>query len=256
MGENLVIQGNHLIIKFVITAIVVTFATLFFLRNIMFKTTDGVIQRLERDAEAARAREAELNKKIKEADEELKKRRGELDVLEKKMKTELEESATKQKEELLTKARQEAEEIITKAQNARDNIRKEIEKSMELKIIDYAAKIFNDILSEKSRAAFDLELLGDFTEKLKVVDMSRIGPEVHSAELITARGVEVQVQEQIGQVVAEKLKRRIQLNPRTDPKLIGGGALQFGGMLLDGSLQNFIRESATALKQDVDKKIG
>ena len=55
---------------------------------------------------------------------------------------------------MITKARTEAEEIITKAQNAREQIRREVEKTMEIKIIDYAEGIANEILSAKRQGSF------------------------------------------------------------------------------------------------------
>ena len=247
-------MGWDLIIKFVILTFIVSGGIIFVLYRVFVTTVDGAKQRLEREADAARAREAELNKKIKEADEELQKRKQELDVLEKKMRIELEEAANKQKEELIQKARKEAEEIISKAQNARDSIRKEIEKTMEFKIIDYSARVLNDVLTDKAKSTFDQQLVVEFIEKLKSVDMCRIATDIPSADMTTARAVDPQVQTQLGQVVSEKLNRKVQINSMVDPKLIGGVALQFGSLLLDGSLQNFIREAAVVCKQEIDKK--
>ena len=67
-------MGWNLIIQFLILMIVVSGGVIFALYLVLFKTVDGAKQRLDRDAEAARQREGELNQKIKEADAELQRR--------------------------------------------------------------------------------------------------------------------------------------------------------------------------------------
>src|ERR1035437_1067447 len=106
--------------------------------------------------------------------------------MEKKKRQELEEQTIKQKDEMISKARTEAEEIITKAQNAREQIRREVEKSMEIRIIDYAAGITTEILSDKVKDVLDKYLIAEFIEKLNKVDMSRISVDIKVADVISA----------------------------------------------------------------------
>ena len=243
-----------LLIQFLVLTAIVSGGIIFALYKIFISSVDGAKQRLEREADAARAKSAELNRKISEIDQELKKRRAELDSVEKKIRGDLEAQLNKEKEEMVLKARTEAEEIISKAQNARENIRKEIEKTMELKIIDYSHKVLNDVLTSRVKDALDKQLVFEFIDKLKQVDMSKIGSDVQSAELISVRGLDSQMQTDLGQVLQSKLNRTIKLNPKNDPKIIGGVVLQFGSLQLDGSLAAFIKEAATGYKQDVEKK--
>ena len=161
----------NLIIQFLILTAVISGAIIFVLYMVLIRTVDGAKQRLDRDAEAARQREGELNAKIKEADAELQRRQRDLDVMEKKMRQQLEEESAKQKEELIQKARKEAEEIIVKAQNNREIIRREIEKAMEIKIVDYAGQITTEVFTARSREALDKQLFEEFVAKLKEVDM-------------------------------------------------------------------------------------
>jgi F0F1-type ATP synthase membrane subunit b/b' len=247
-------MGWNLIVQFLILTVVISGGIIFALYMVLIKTVDGAKQRLDRDAEAARKREAELNQKIKEADAELQRRNKELDLMEKKMRQELEEQTTKQKEELINKARAEAEEIITKAQAAREGIRREIEKSMEIKIIDYAEGITSEILSVKVKDALDKHLIAEFIEKLNTVDMSRISMDIKVADVISATSIPESLMGEIGKVFKNKLSRDIKLNPKIDPKVVGGIVLMFESLQLDGSLQNALKESANALKQQVEKQ--
>jgi len=247
-------MGWNLIIQFLILTVVISGGVIFALYMVLIRTVDGAKQRLDRDAEAARQREAELNQKIKEADAELQRRNKELDLMEKKMRQELEEQTTKQKEEMIGKARTEAEEIITKAQNAREQIRREVEKTMEIKIIDYASGITTEILSTKVKEILDKHLIAEFIEKLNNVDMSRIGVDIKVADVISATPIPEALLADIAKIFKTKLSRDIKLNPKIDPTVVGGIVLMFESLQLDGSLQNTLKESANALKQQVEKK--
>ena len=211
------------------------------------------MQRLNAEAEQARNKQAELNQKIKEADDELTKRKTEADQLAKKMITDAEEKVKVEREKLIHKAREEGEEIITKAQGTKDKIRKELEKEMYLKSIDYAVHILTAILNQDAKGVLTKSLFANFIEGLKKVDMSRIGPEVISAELIGANSID-EYKEQAGKVLQEKLNRVVTIKCAQDPQIIGGVILKFGSLALDGSLLNLIKEEATKHKQKTESE--
>lgn len=224
------------------------------LKFVLFNEVDGAKKRLEKDAEAARQREAELNAKIKEADAELQQRKKELDLLERKMRQEMEDQSTKMKEEFINKARQEAEEIITKAQNNREQIKRDVEKNVETKIVDYSAKITGEVLSSKIKDELDRALVNEFIERLNKVDFTKIGADVKTADVITANPIPEALLKTINQVFKDKLGREIKLVTKVDPNTIGGVMMQFETLMLDGSLQAAVRESAGVLKQQIEKQ--
>jgi F0F1-type ATP synthase membrane subunit b/b' len=241
------------IIYFVIFFVVLIGGTIMFLRWILFSDTDSSIKRLERETESARAREAELNRKIKQADEELTARKKEMDQIEQRMKGQLEEEANKHKEELINKARSEAEEIIIKAQTAADGIRKDIEKQMELKIIDYSTKILNEMFSKKAKVAFEKDLIEEFIAQLKDIDMSKISLEITKADVVTTCGISDGDLRRIADIVKAKTGREIALEPKISEEFVAGVVIKFGSLHLDGSIRNAVRESAIALKGEVEK---
>ncbi len=75
-----------LIIKFLVLTVIISGGLIFVLHRVLVSSVDGAKQRLDKEAESARARQAELSQKIREADEELSRRRQELDTIEKKLK--------------------------------------------------------------------------------------------------------------------------------------------------------------------------
>lgn len=243
----------ELIIQFLVLTVIVSGGIIFALHRVFVSSVDGAKQRLDHDAESARAREAELNRKIRLADEELARRKRELDVLEQKMKGELEAEANKHKEALVNKARAEADEIIVKAQNAAEGMRRDIEKQMDLKIIDYSSRILDEILTKKAKTALERDLIDDFIGQLKDVDMSKISTEIKNAEIVTVNGVTEADVKKVAGIIYAKTGRAMDLTAKAEAGHISGVVLKFGSLQLDGSLKTAIRDNAIALKTLVEK---
>ena len=225
---------------------------IFFLRRIMLSSTDSAVKRLNSETEAVRAKQAELNRKIKEADEELTKRKKEAEDLTRKMKEEAEEVARTEREKMVKKAREEGEEIISKAQRTKDLIRTEIIKEMELKTIDFSAQILGTVFSEKSRKVLDAQLLADFLESLDKMNLTEVAVETDTAEMITAVEVDNAVKQHLADLLKEKLKSEIKVKNTVNSQILGGAILRFGSLAVDGSLQNMIKDASVALKQKTE----
>jgi len=67
------------------------------------------------------------------------------------MRQELEESLPKKKMRFIHKARAEAEELSSRLKMLKEGIRRDIEKNMEIKIIDYSIRVVNDVLAPLSK---------------------------------------------------------------------------------------------------------
>ncbi len=242
-----------LIIQFLLLTAIISGALIFALHRVFLSSVEGAKQRLERDAEAARAREVELNSKIKQASEELAARKKELDQLEQKMKVDLEASAEKHREELVTKARADAEEIITKAQNAADSIRLDIEKQMEIRIIDHAVSIIGSVLTKRAKVALEKDLFEEFLEQLRNVDMSKISQDIKKADVVTSLGLSDADLKRVSDEICARSGRTIELHSKVDGAHIAGVVIHFGSLQLDGSLRTAVKEAATALKAEAEK---
>lgn len=246
-------MSGMMILQFLVLTAVVTGTIIFFLHRTLIASTDGAVKRLNTETETVRAKQKELNEKIKQADEELAKRKKEAEELSRKMMEDAENRAKEEREKIVGKARQEGEEIIAKAHGTRDKIVKALEKDMELKAVDYAAEILNAVLSERIRGILDKELINEFIENLQKVDMSKIGPDMNTIDIVTAQTVEEAMKVKLAEIVKAKLERDIKIQATTDPKVVGGVILKFGSLALDGSLQNFIKEKSIALKQKAEE---
>ena len=162
------------IIKFLALTAVVSGVIIFFLHRVFVESTEGAISKLNDEIAKSNAKQAELSKKLKEADEELEKRKIESKELAEKIRTEAEEESKASRESIVSKAREEGEEIIAKAQNAKEEMRKEIQSEFDIKLIGYSMEILNQVFSQKVKDGLNDVLMDEFLEKLQDIDMSRI----------------------------------------------------------------------------------
>lgn len=243
-----------MIVQFLVLTAVVSGVLIFILHRVLIASTDGAVHRLERETGEVRAKQAELNQKIKQAKEELERKREEAEALAARMIAEAEESAKAQREQILQKARQDSEEIIRKAQGTKEEIRQAVRQEMELKAVDYTVAVLNMVLSEQARGSLDERLISEFLEKLKNVDMTPVTPDVDTAEFVAARNPRGDLKESLQTLLKQKLGRQITVSVQVDPGIVGGGVLKFGSLNLDGSLQNQIIEAGSALKGKIENE--
>jgi len=242
-----------MIIQFLILTFVVSGVIIFFLKKILFDSTQGAVNRLNRETEEVRAKQAELNEKIKLANEELVKRRSEADELVNKMKEEAMEKANAEREKVIVKARSDAEEIISKAQRTKDEMRKVLEKEMEMKTMDFSGMILKEILSNMALKALNDSLIDEFLESLKNVDMDMISLDVTEAKISSPLPLSEPHKNRISDIIRQKLDREITIKAETDKTIMSGIVLEFGSLKLDGSLSNMVFKKGTELKEKIEK---
>jgi len=245
-------EYSGMILSFLGLMFIVCGTIIFGLHRTLVSSTEGAVKRLNDEIAKANAKQAELSKKLKQADEDLAKRQAEAKELAQKMRSDAEEESKGERDKIVKKARMEGEEIIAKAQGAKEKLRKDLENEFDVKVVHFGMKIINFILSEKGKGALDEILVNDFLENLKDIDMSRIGSEVTSVDLTTLTAVDEQKKKQFSEVLNEKLNRQITINNTVDPELGGGAIIKFGSMALDGSIKNLIREAGVVLQEEVE----
>lgn len=244
-----------LIISFVILMIIFVGFSAFVLQRVFVANTDGAIERLESEYAEATQKQAELNKKLRQADDELTKRKTEARDLAEKMRSQTEEETKEERDKIIKEAREEGEQIIAKAKGATESLRKELEKEMDSKFIGYSMRIITNILSEKAKGAFDQVLVDEFLNDLQQIEPSKIPPNVKEIEIVSTAEVKEDTRTKTQAILKEKLGQDFNITTKQDKELGGGMILKFGSMTVDGSLSNLIRKEGLQLRQEVDDRV-
>ena len=96
------------------------------------------------------------------------------------------------------------------------------------------------------------ELINDFIDELKNMDLSKIASNIKTAEVVTVASLKENIKNRMSQVLQEKLSRSIEIQTTTDPKVIAGAVLKFGSLAIDGSLANLLKEAGSASKARIE----
>lgn len=240
------------VIKIAVLMLFVTGIIIFFLHRFLISSTEGAVKRLNDEIERAQKKQAELTQKLREADEELSKRRAEARALTDKMRQDTEQETKAEREKIIAESRKEGEEIISKAQGASEKLKVELLKEIDSKGVDFALQILSRVLSEKSKGSLDKQLVAEFLDNFKSVDMSRLSLDIQEAELVCTRGIDDKQKSEISLIIKQKLNRELPLKVTPDDKLAGGIMVKFGSMAIDGSVRNLLREEGKILKAKIE----
>lgn len=242
-----------LVLKILVLGLIFIGVVIFILKKVLFDSTQGAVNRLNRETETVRTKQSELSEKIKQANEELVKRRAEADALVAKMKEDATNKAKEEREKIIAKARQDAEEIISKAHKTKDEIRKVLEKEAELKALDFSLVMLEAVLGERALMSLNEALIDEFITNLESVDMGVVAAEIDTTDVVTTRPLSDPFQKRLQDIIQKKLERNVKFNFSQDPAIISGIVLRFGSLTLNGSLRYMLQEKGVVIKDQLEK---
>ncbi len=238
-----------MLLQFIILQVVVFGVVIFFLKKIFHGDTNSAIQRLGSVHQDLLQKQIELQKKNEEIEKELELKREEANAVAEKMRAEAAVEIRKKEDEVLKVARTQAEEIINKAQLSREDMAKEIESQLSRKMIGFSAEVVKKIMSDKLAAVIHGELVSDFILKAKGMDLSSAGGANEIFVVRTPVPLRKEEIEKINALLASKLNRVVQFSEVPDADLIAGIVMQFGSLVLDGSLTSLLRDAVEKIQQ-------
>ena len=240
-----------LLAQVIILQIIVFGAVIFILKKILYQDTESSINRLDRVYQDLLNKQKDLTQKIEQAEKEYNVKKEEANLITSKMKTEAMDEIWQKQDEVIKKAKSEAEEIIKKAHESEEKFLKELEKGFGKKVIEYAAGLVKNAFGPKTLEALHHAMVTEFLEKAKEVDLTQVAGNIDTLVIKSAFGLSKGEVEQFQAFISSKLNRAIKIETVEDKNLIAGVILQFGSLLLDGSLTNHVREASELAKKNL-----
>ena len=240
-----------LLLGFVVAQIIIFAVIIIVLKRLIFEDTTSAVNRLTKLDTMNREKEKVLVEKLENAEKFFEKRRKELEEEEKKLKLEAQRAANQLHEDIVKQAKTEAEEIVKKAQASKDRMRIEALVEAEAKTIEFCVEILGKVLGALVQASMNEQIVHEFMGELEKADLSKISKEVKQVELFTGRNVSVNTQKSIKDLLEKKMERPLELIFKEDPALLGGVMMKFGTLVIDASLVERLKETATELKESL-----
>ena len=225
--------------------LVLTFiAMVMVIRYVMQRNlTDATAHLQQLSADYSR-RQEELKQRLEESErqyqEQIARARMEADRIVGEARQEAESLRTKRLEE----ARLESERIVEQAIESRDGLRKELERAMEVRAVERACELIQEILPAELRRTIQAQLVEDLCrDGLGEVDRLKAGEDVRDVRVVSALPLTPEQCQRLGARLDAIFSTELALNEETDARLVAGLTITIGTLVLDGSLASKIRRS-------------
>jgi F-type H+-transporting ATPase subunit delta len=111
--------------------------------------------------------------------------------------------------------------------------------------------------SKDSAASRFLNLLAHNRRLLLLPEIARQYQELRAqaegqadVEVVSAQPLSAEQEQRLSVALAQRLQRRVRLNVRVDPRLVGGAVVRHGDFVIDGSLRGRLERMAAAMSGD------
>ncbi|MDD4202956.1 MAG: F0F1 ATP synthase subunit delta [Candidatus Omnitrophica bacterium] len=240
------------ILQIIIGASLFMGVIVFALKKIIFTDTNSSINRLNAERNMTEKKRRELERQKKEFEEQCKEKIVLVEKEAEKIKMEAIAQAEEKGKEFIDKARKQAEETVQKAFLAKEVFKKNVIQEIDSKVVDYCNMIVAHMFLEKMRKEFETSLANDFLKELEKVDPLHL-QDVEAVTVISRFELEKEILDKIQKILEGKVEKEVKIETKQEESVIGGILLQFGTMVLDGSLSNILKDSISQIKKDLTK---
>lgn len=242
-----------MLLPFVIVITIAFGIVLFFLKKMLWSDTESAVNRLQASYEDIKKQKSDLDQKLLAAEHEYKLKKEEAEKVAKELTEKAYLEAAAIKDESFKKAKAESEAIINKAHKSVEKIRSDIRLELELRIIELCGGLFKTILNDNVFEHIHQVFVQDFIGELATVDLTKVTAEFKTVEIISYKPLDEARQEEIREIVSERLKKKVVVSQIIDEKLLAGMVLKIGGLTLDGSLASRINDCIIKQKEKLEE---
>jgi F-type H+-transporting ATPase subunit b len=231
-----------MLFQLVVVQVVTFIAIVFVLRKLLYSESSKEAIRLRKLKEETALKHRELQQKIDEAEDAYKEKIAEAEAKARAFYIKAETEAEELKKEILEKAKEDAEQIVKSAFNAKEKMREEIVEEMRRKAPLLASRIFKGVLSPEVQQMAHRELVRDVIDKIRKTDKTAFKSKVDKGEIISAYPLSKNDRLVIESLIHDSLGYQIPLYEQEDSQLAAGILIKLGTILIDGSLNNRLKQ--------------
>jgi F0F1-type ATP synthase delta subunit len=137
---------------------------------------------------------------------------------------------------------------VKSAFNAKEKIREEIGEEMRRKAPILASRVFREVLSPEVREAVHKELVRDVIDKIRNTEKTAFKSKVEKGEIISAYPLLKNDKLVIESLIHDNLGYQIPLYETEDVQIVAGIIIKLGTTLIDGSLNNRLKQVERGLE--------
>jgi len=240
-----------MLFQFIFLQVVVFSAVIFFMKKILSSDTQAAVGRLDMTYQDLLQKQKELNEKIEEAEKEYQAKKEEGESLADKFKLEAAEEMRGKKDEMLKVAKAQADEILERAKASKDDMYRKVEMDARSNVVNECSVILKTAVKNKTLQGFHSMVYEDFLDTAKDFDLSKVGDHIDIVTVKTPFALDEQQKNKLSSFISAKINRGLKMEEIIDDNLLAGVLLQFGSLMLDGSLAAAINDVAEEYKEKI-----
>lgn len=229
---------------------VITFVFLIIVLKALFnKHLNAALIRLKGLHQENLARETELSKKIKEAQEQ---RRAQIEEGKKEAKQIIEvakNEAVSLCSNTETDAQHKAERILQKGREEIEKAKKNIAADIESSALNLSVQMIQHTFSSQGKEALHRQFIEEIISEIEGLDKSKFTVKTKDIIVKTSYPLNDKEREEIKRVLSKKLGMAVEIEEKVDQELIIGLLVQIESLIIDGSLRNRLKRIIPYLKR-------
>jgi F-type H+-transporting ATPase subunit b len=231
-----------MLIQLIIIQVVTFIVIIFVIRKMLYTETTKETERLKKLRDEFSKKEKELQVKIEAAQKDAEAKLAETEKNVRKYREAKEKEAQDLREAILAKARDRAEEMVKAAVNSKGKIKEELELEMKGRIPAAAVKLFKETLPAEAREGMHNELVQEVAARIRKLDKEMFKTRLEKGELLSAYPVKKSDKEAMLSAISEKTGHGISFTEKEDKEIVAGLIIKLGTLVIDGSLENKLRQ--------------
>jgi len=238
-----------MLVVFLIVILGIFWILIIVLRRVLTRNITSATQHLDELAKDYLAKQAEVEKKLKEAETiyEEKIRKAQEDV--ERIKAEAKKAVEEERERIIQEAREKSEQLIQQGEKARENLILDLHRRIDIEATQKASLILEKVLPQNLRLLIHNYLIEELLEKTKTqLNSSQLLSSNEEVRVISAFSFDDKQRKSL----LNNLKDNLGIDSfkeEVDSSLIAGFLITIGSTVFDGSLKWLIKEEAKRLVQ-------
>ena len=229
---------------------VITFIFLIVVLKALFnKHLNVALTRLKGLHQENLARETELNKKIKEAEEQ---KRVQIEEAKKEAKQIIEvakNEAEGLRSNIETDAQHRLKRILQKGKEEIEKANKNLATDIESNALNLSVQMIQHTFSSQGKEALHRQFIEEIISEIQELDDNKFTVKTKDVTVKTSYPLNDKEREDIKKVLSKKLEVAVEVEEKVDEELIVGLLIQIESLIIDGSLRNRLKRIIPHLKR-------
>lgn len=234
-----------LIVALIILQLLIFGVLIFFFRKIMTQNMAQATHHLDELSQDYHKKEQEVEKQMQEARQKAEDIINVAKEEAEKLRLQILHDTESEKERIISEARTRSEDMIKQADNTRHLLLSELDERIAKEATGKACEVLQLALPDEFKEVVHSRWVEGLIENgFSQIERLHVSKDLKEVKIISAFTLKESERNKLSKKIKEFIGHEISIKEEIDPKICSGLIIHFGSLVLDGSLNNMIKERA------------